>query len=126
MQGNPVGWFEIYVDDIERAKKFYQALFDVTLEKLESPTKMEIEMWAFPSNMESYGAAGALVKMDKVKAGGNSTLVYFSCDDCAVEESRAATNDGTVQVPKMAIGEHGFISVVEDTEGNMIGLHSMT
>ncbi len=125
MQGNPIGWFEIYVDDMERAKKFYQALFDVTLEKLESPTKMEIEMWAFPSNMESYGATGALVKMDKVKAGGNSTLVYFSCDDCAVEESRAATNGGTVQVPKMAIGEHGFISVVEDTEGNMIGLHSM-
>ncbi|MBL4832308.1 MAG: VOC family protein [Aliivibrio sp.] len=125
MQGNPIGWFEIYVDDMERAKKFYQALLDVTLEKLESPTKMEIEMWAFPSNMESYGATGALVKMDKVKAGGNSTLVYFSCDDCAVEESRAATNGGTVQVPKMAIGEHGFISVVEDTEGNMIGLHSM-
>ncbi|MGF1762605.1 VOC family protein [Aliivibrio kagoshimensis] len=125
MQGNPIGWFEIYVDDIERAKTFYQALLAVTLEKLESPAKVQIEMWAFPGNMESYGATGALVKMDNVKAGGNSTLVYFSCDDCAVEESRSAKNGGTVQVPKMPIGEHGFISVVEDTEGNMIGLHSM-
>lgn len=125
MNGNPVGWFEIYVDDMDRARTFYEALFQVKLDKLENPGKVPMEMWAFPSDMESYGAAGALVKMDNVKAGGNSTLVYFSCDDCQVEESRAIGNGGAVQVPKMAIGEYGFISVLEDTEGNVIGLHSM-
>ncbi|MBW3698464.1 VOC family protein [Vibrio sp. T187] len=125
MQTNPVGWFEIYVDDMTRARKFYEAVLAVELEQLASPTEMEIDMWCFPSDMERYGASGALTHMSHVKAGGNSTLVYFSCDDCAVEESRVAAAGGTVQVPKMAIGEHGFISVASDTEGNTIGFHSM-
>lgn len=124
MQGNPVCWFEIYVDDMERAKAFYEAVLDVSLDKLDSPGKMDIEMWMFPSNMDGYGATGALAKMGGVKAGGNSTLVYFSCEDCSIEESRVQANGGVVQVPKMPIGEFGFISVVSDTEGNMVGLHS--
>ncbi|MCW8344806.1 VOC family protein [Vibrio sp. ZSDZ65] len=122
---NPVGWFEIYVDDMARARKFYESVFDIKLEKLESPAKMEIEMWCFPHTMDRYGASGALAHMSHVKAGGNSTLVYFSCEDCAEEESRVSIHGGEVQVPKMAIGEHGFISVFCDSEGNMVGLHSM-
>ncbi|ASG01752.1 VOC family protein [Vibrio anguillarum] len=125
MQSNPVGWFEIYVDDMARARQFYESVLDVKLEKLDSPAKMEIDMWCFPNDMESYGASGALVYMSHVKAGGNSTLVYFSCEDCANEESRVSDNGGEVQVPKMAIGEYGFISVLCDTEGNTVGLHSM-
>ncbi|MGX9416819.1 VOC family protein [Vibrio sp. RC27] len=125
MISNPVGWFEIYVDDMPRARKFYESVLNVKLEKLESPAMIEIEMWCFPSNMEQYGASGALAYMSNVKAGGNSTLVYFSCDDCAVEESRVLSSGGEILVPKMQIGEHGFISVLCDTEGNTIGLHSM-
>ncbi|CDU02054.1 VOC family protein [Vibrio coralliirubri] len=125
MQMNPIGWFEIYVDDMSRAKAFYESIFKVTLEKLNNETGIDVEMWVFPCEMESYGATGALCKMSDVKAGGNSTMVYFSCKDCATEASLAAANGGTLQVPKMDIGEHGFISVVSDTEGNMIGLHSM-
>ncbi len=124
MQVNPVCWFEIYVDDIERAKTFYQAVLNVTLEKLDSPGGIPIQMWAFPDMGKGYGAAGAIVKMDNVSAGGNSTLVYFSCDDCAVEEARVVQNGGTVQIPKMPIGQFGFISVISDTEGNTVGLHS--
>lgn len=37
MLGNPVGWFEIYVNDMDRAKQFYQQVFQVTLTKLDSP-----------------------------------------------------------------------------------------
>ncbi len=122
---NPVGWFEIYVDDMPRAIRFYQAVFDTKLELLENEGKMEVEMWLFPSSMESYGASGALVKMENVSAGGNSTMVYFSCEDCSVEEGRVASAGGQVVHPKFAIGQHGFISVVADSEGNMIGLHSM-
>ncbi|MCG7496389.1 VOC family protein [Vibrio sp. Of7-15] len=125
MQLNPVGWFEIYVDDMARAKKFYESVFDVKLEKLESPAKIDIEMWTFPHDMERYGANGALAHMSHVKAGGNSTLVYFSCEDCLIEESRVVSSGGEVQVPKMAIGDYGFISMISDSEGNMIGLHSM-
>ena len=63
--------------------------------------------------------------MQGVPSGGNSTIVYFTCEDCSVEESRVAAAGGSVQRSKMSIGEYGFVSLVTDTEGNMIGLHSM-
>jgi uncharacterized protein len=122
MARNPVGWFEIYVDDMERAKKFYEAVFQTKLENLNSP---EIELWAFPMSMEGSGASGALVKMQGFSSGRNSTLVYFSCDDCAVEAGRVVNAGGRIQKEKMSIGEHGFIALAFDTEDNMIGLHSM-
>ena len=63
--------------------------------------------------------------MEGVPSGGNSTLVYFHCDDCAVEAGRVADAGGQVRVAKMSIGEHGFIAIASDPDGNMIGLHSM-
>ncbi|HDY7882268.1 VOC family protein [Vibrio vulnificus] len=125
MDKNPIGWFEIYVDDVERAKHFYQSIFQVTFEQMMDPTGTDIEMWFFPSDMESYGASGALVKMDGISAGAGGTLVYFACEDCAVEQERATQHGGVVVQAKMVIGEYGFISLVQDSEGNMIGLHSM-
>jgi predicted enzyme related to lactoylglutathione lyase len=122
MKSNPVGWFEIYVQDMARARSFYQTVLGTTFEKLPSP---EVEMASFPMDMSASGAAGALVKMEGFPSGGNSTLVYFVCDDCAVEEARVKGAGGKVERPKMSIGEYGFISLVVDTEGNMIGLHSM-
>lgn len=124
MTTNPVGWFEIYVGDMSRAKAFYEAVFLKTLNELPVPTP-DLEMWAFPWVEQGDGAAGALVKMEGCPPGGNSTLVYFSCEDCAVEESRVAAAGGKVCKPKFAIGQWGFISLVLDTEGNMIGLHSL-
>ncbi len=124
MKGNPIAWFEIYVQDVDRAKRFYESVFQVTLQKLNAPSP-ELELWAFPADMSLYGAAGALVKMGGVPSGGNSTLVYFHCDDCAVEESRVASAGGQVHRSKMSIGQYGHIALVVDTEGNMIGLHSM-
>ncbi len=119
---NPVGWFEIYVQDLPRAKAFYEAVLKVTLERLPSP---EVEMWSFPMEPNRAGAAGALVKMAGVPSGGNSTIVYFVCDDCAVQEERAKAQGGRVHKSKTSIGPYGFISLVYDTEGNMVGLHSM-
>jgi predicted enzyme related to lactoylglutathione lyase len=124
MNGNPVTWFEIYVQDLIRAKQFYEAVFQISLEKLNAPFP-EIELWAFPADKGSYGACGALVKMEGFPSSGNSTLVYFRCDDCAVEESRVAGAGGQIQRSKMPIGEYGYIALAQDTEGNMIGLHSM-
>jgi predicted enzyme related to lactoylglutathione lyase len=126
MQKNPVSWFEIYVDDMDRAKQFYQSVLAVNLEALGDPTDSNIKMFAFPSDMESYGASGALVKMDGFPAGGNSTLVYFACDDCAQEEARVENAGGTIQRSKMSIGDYGFITLAIDTEGNIFGLHSMS
>jgi predicted enzyme related to lactoylglutathione lyase len=122
MEENPIRWFEIYVQDMERAKAFYATLLDVQFKKIETT---DIEMWAFPDAMGKYGAAGSLVRMDGVPSGGGGTLVYFGTDDCSGPESRAAQAGGRVFKPKMSIGPHGFISLVYDTEGNLIGLHSM-
>lgn len=122
MAHNPVGWFEIYVDDMARARTFYEAVFERKLERLNAATP---EMWAFPMTMEGFGASGALVRMEGFPAGRNSTLVYFSCADCAVEAARAVKAGGRMQKEKMSIGQYGFISLVFDTEGNMIGLHSL-
>ena len=122
MAGNPVGWFEIYVQDMERARKFYETVLKVTLQKLDSP---QIEMWSFPGDMTGYGAPGSLVKMPGFPSGGNSTLVYFSSADCAVEAGRVVAAGGRIQKEKMSIGQYGFIALAYDTEGNMFGLHSM-
>ena len=119
---NPVIWFEIYVQDIERSRAFYESVLQLKLERLNSPG---MDMWSFPMVMDQVGAGGALVKMDGVPSGGNSTLVYFKCEDCAVEAKRAAASGGKIQREKMSIGEYGFIALAVDTEGNMFGLHSM-
>ena len=121
MAGNPVVWFEIYVQDMERAKKFYETVLNVKLQQLPSP---ELEMWAFPSERDASGAAGALAKMKGVPSGG-STLVYFKSDDCSVEVARVVASGGRLHRDKSSIGEYGFIAIGVDTEGNMFGLHSM-
>lgn len=121
MKTNPVGWFEIYVQDIARARKFYETVFETKLEKL--PVDVP-EMWTFPSDMQTPGASGALVKMQGVPSGG-STIVYFKCNDCAVESARVTAAGGKIHKPKFSIGQYGFISLALDTEGNMFGMHSM-
>lgn len=125
MATNPVNWFEIYVQDTARAKNFYQAVFKTTLQRLEAPGPGVTEMWTFPSQEKGSGAAGALVKMEGGPSNGNSVIVYFSCDDCAVEAQRVPAAGGGVVKGKFSIGKYGFIALVTDTERNMIGLHSM-
>lgn len=122
MSRNSVVWFEIYVQDMARARAFYEAVFATRLERLDSPG---IEMWTFPGDDARPGASGALVHMDGYPSGGNSSLVYFGCDDCAVEASRAEAAGGSVFRDKFSIGPYGFVAMIVDTEGNMLGLHSM-
>jgi predicted enzyme related to lactoylglutathione lyase len=119
---NPVGWFEIYVQDMPRAKTFYEKTLGATFEKIDGPG---VEMWGFPMQSESPGCAGALVKMDGKDSGPGGTIIYFSCADCAVEAGRAAENGGIVVKQKFSIGQYGFVAYVQDTEGNVVGLHSM-
>ncbi|SCX51677.1 VOC family protein [Nitrosospira sp. Nsp1] len=126
MKTNPVGWFEIYVQDMKRARTFYEAVLQGKLEQIPNPTPdTELEMWTFPMSEKGYGATGALAKMEGCASGGGGTLVYFMCEDCAVEATRAAEHGGRIFKEKMSIGKYGFIALVFDTEGNMIGLHSM-
>lgn len=129
-QRNPVSWFEIYVQDMTRAKAFYENVFQVTLEKLPHPDSDPVpglEMWMFPPTMspDNPGCRGALAKRKDKNSGTGGTIIYFSCEDCAVETSRVVSRGGSLHCDKMSIGEYGYIALVFDPDGNMVGLHSM-
>ncbi|QIL82552.1 VOC family protein [Diaphorobacter sp. HDW4A] len=127
---NPVVWFEIYVQDMARARKFYETVLQKTLAPMQAPEgdASGFEMVSFAGDPHSPGAGGMLVKMDGVPSGGGGvgTLVYFACDDCAVEQSRVEAAGGKIHKPKFSIGPYGFCALMLDTEGNCFGLHSMT
>lgn len=118
---NPVGWFDIHVSNLERAKKFYETVFNVQF------TDLPIE-WGrqsfFPFYQESPNISGALVEKKDMTSNGNNTVVYFETEDCVSEERKIEQAGGKIIQPKTYIGEFGYISIFIDTEGNTIGLHS--
>jgi uncharacterized protein len=120
---NAVGWFDLYVHDLERAQAFYEAVLQQQLETIGDPTGDTL-MRAFPANMTTYGAAGALVKSPYGNPGPGGTMVYFSVKDCAIEELRVAVAGGRVLRSKFSIGQFGWVTLCMDTEGNNFGLSS--
>ena len=125
MEENPIRWFEIYVQDTQRAKTFYETVLGTKLEKLDGPGPGIQEMWQFPSKQGAAGATGALAKMENGPSGGSGVIIYFGCNDCATEAQRVPKAGGKIMKDKFSIGKYGFIALVTDTEGNTIGLHSM-
>ena len=126
MAHNPVNWFELYVQDMTRAKAFYETVLDIELAPLPLPDAEEgLEMMGFPMDPEAPGSSGSLIHVPGVPSSGTGTMVYFSCQDCAVEEARVTGAGGSVERPKMAIGDYGFVSVIKDPDGNLVGLHSL-
>jgi uncharacterized protein len=77
---NPIGWFELYVRDIERAKVFYEKVLSVSLTQLKQSGDSLENMWAFPMNRDGSGATGAIVKMDGAPVGAGGTIIYFVCE----------------------------------------------
>lgn len=125
--GNPVVWFEIYTENIMRAKTFYEDVFQLQMTEMPIPeTGEKMQMLFFPADMDSKNSAsGALVQMEGFTAGNNSTIVYFMSEDCSIEEARIEKAGGSVVKSKMSLGEYGNMLLATDTEGNMIGIHSM-
>jgi uncharacterized protein len=121
---NAIGWFDIYVKDMGRAVGFYESVLKQKLESIGDPTD-ETQMMGFPTDMAVYGAGGALVKSNHARPGPGGTLVYFSVEDCSHQESRVVPAGGKVVRPKFSIGEFGWVTLCEDTEGNLFGLSSM-
>ena len=70
MAENAVRWFEIYVQDMARARRFYEHVFGVTLEKIASD---DLEMWSFQMSGDKPGAGGALVRMPGVPSAPDSS-----------------------------------------------------
>jgi predicted enzyme related to lactoylglutathione lyase len=122
-RSNAIGWFDLYVEDLERATAFYESVFELKLQVIADPTG-ETAMRAFPADMTTYGAAGALVKSLHGRPGSGGTLLYFSVDDCANASARVASANGIVVREKFSIGEFGWVALCQDTEGNLFGLNS--
>jgi uncharacterized protein len=118
---NPVGWFDIHVSNLDRAKKFYESVFNIQF--FDAPTEWGKQSF-FPFNHERPNISGALVEKADFSASANNTVVYFETEDCTTEEKRIELAGGKVVQSKMNIGEFGFIAIFIDTEGNTVGLHS--
>lgn len=128
MQHHPVGWFEIHVQDIVRARCFRETAFQCALQRLDAPASMQdsgMPLWAFPARPDHPGAGGALVKMPGAPSVDPGTLVYFSRADGAVAAARVVPAGSRIFLTKTPVGEYGHIVLAVDTEGNIIGLHSM-
>jgi hypothetical protein len=121
---NAIGWFDIYVADMNRAVAFYENVLQQKLAPIGDPTG-ETQMMSFPADMSAYGAGGALVKSAYARPGAGGTMVYFSVEDCANEASCVAAAGGKVMRAKFSIGEFGWVTLCEDTEGNLFGMNSM-
>ncbi|MCW5517095.1 VOC family protein [Muriicola sp. Z0-33] len=123
MVKNPIGWFELPVSEMGRAKDFYETVLDISI------TVHDLDgliMGWFPGNHTNPGSSGSLVQHEMyTPSAEQGVLIYFSCEDLSNELGRVAAAGGTVLRPKTAIGEgHGFMALMLDTEGNRVALHS--
>ncbi len=119
---NPVNWFEIPVNDLQRAKGFYEYVFGVTLSVQDLG---ELKMAWFPMVQGLTGSAGTLVKAESYVPSHAGTMVYFAVDDIDAALKRVAEKGGKSLRAKMSIGQYGFVGHFEDSEGNRVALHSM-
>ena len=120
METNPIGWFEIPVTDMPRAKKFYQAV------ELTSGRVNEYEMEFFPMHQNAMGAAGALITGKGYAPSKTGVIIYFMTKDIPATLAKIEAGGGKTIFPKKPIGPHGFIAWFEDCEGNTVALHSVS
>jgi predicted enzyme related to lactoylglutathione lyase len=118
---NPVNWFEIPVNNLEKAKKFYEEVFGVQLSELKAGP---LTMCLFPNTPGGAGAGGALVKGNTYVPSYSGSMIYFRVDDIESTLSRVVKGGGKILNPKTGIGEYGFVGHFEDCEGNRVALHT--
>lgn len=119
-----VGWFEIPVTNMDRAKKFYENVFNVSIDIHDMGG---VIMGWFPDASGKPGANGSLIQHSMYSPSkSDGVLIYFSCNDLADELSKVETAGGEILRNKTEIGGgHGFMGLMKDTEGNRIALHSL-
>jgi predicted enzyme related to lactoylglutathione lyase len=123
MNKNMVSWFEIYVSDMDRARRFYTHLLGKELNRLPVADELGMEMWAFPWEDQAVNAAGALVKSEMGQPSSTGTVVYFDSEDCS-ELDKVEAAGGQILLPKTPVEGFGFFCLFADTEGNTVGLFS--
>jgi len=115
-----VNWFELFVNDFDRAVRFYEGLLQVELKK---EIFMDLQNAIFPGDPDDV--LGALVKHPSRRPSGEGALVYLNATgvlDAVL--GRVVALGGTILTPMTDIGEPGFIALIRDPEGNVVGLHS--
>ena len=122
---NAISWFEIPATDLDRAQKFYEAIFDITLSPMDLPN---IKMRMFPLDDMMTGVGGAVVDSGGFHkpSATDGVLIYLNGNpDLQNILDKVEKAGGKIMVPKTEISpEYGFMGVFMDTEGNRIGLHS--
>ncbi|CAM2011097.1 VOC family protein [Acanthopleuribacter pedis] len=115
-----ISWFEIPATDINRAAAWYGKIFDYEL----SPFDMQGQIMAF-FPMSEGTTGGALIQSSEHEPSMQGSLVYLNAGDrMDTLLERIAESEGEVLMPRTSIGEHGFIAMFKDTEGNRVALHS--
>src|ERR1700759_4115762 len=116
---NSLNWFEIPVEDLQRAKHFYQVAFGIHLEETEM---MGMHMAAFPFDAGNGKVAGALVKSDFHRPSLDGVIIYLNADpDLEPVLERIEQEHGRVLMPKTLINEQiGYLAFFTDTEGNRV------
>ncbi|MGE8431966.1 VOC family protein [Chryseobacterium joostei] len=118
---NPVVYFEIPVNDLERAEKFYSAVFNFSFDK---EIIDHYEMALFPFEEKNSGITGALAKGDVYKPSKNGVIIYFKTENIEVTLNQVIQHGGKILYPKKIDEKYGFaVAEFEDSEGNRIALH---
>lgn len=119
---NALNWFEIPVTDFERAKKFYETIYDGEIMEMPFPGG---RYGMLPSDMQN-GVGGAIAQGEGFEPSDKGTIVYLSSgEDLSIPLAKVETAGGKIILPKTSIGENGFMAHFIDTEGNRVALHSM-
>ncbi len=125
MKNNAVGWFEIPVENMERAIAFYEKVLDL---KMSRNQMGPLDMAWFPWKEDGLGAPGSLVFHEEFyKPSTDGVLIYLTAHsgDLENELSRVEKAGGRILQPKTKISdEYGFMALILDSEGNRIALHS--
>ena len=122
MEQNMVVWFEIPVSDMDRAKNFYEKVFQIDINVVDFGGLL---MGWFPDRGEAHGANGTLIKQESYIPSKEGALVYFGSEDVQNEINRVEAAGGSIYQPKTQISpEHGYMAIFIDTEGNRVALHS--
>ncbi len=123
---NAISWFEIPATDLDRAQKFYETIFDITLNPMDTPN---IKMRMFPLDDMMTGVGGAVVDSGGFHkpSATEGVLIYLNGNpDVQNVLDKVEEAGGKIAVPKTEISpDYGFMGVFIDTEGNRIGLHSV-
>ncbi len=121
MRTHAISWFEIAVNDLKRSRTFYEHVLGT---ELVSGGDENCTMLAFPFD-ERNGVGGALTRMDGCQPGVGGTIVYLDVNgDLDGALARVSAAGGRVRLDRLNISPHGYIGVIEDPEGNVVGLHS--